>query len=95
MNVDSKYEQNVSCTVKGDKEKHANIYSKYSRKMVCQKKRKGYQKCHYEREKGNTKSEIKERRNKYKSQTKQCDDTVNRQKRNCKKVDAQRKIGQN
>ena len=27
----------------------------------------------------------KRRKNKYKSQTKQCDETVNRQKRNCKK----------
>ena len=25
-------------------------------------------------------------KNKYKSQTKQCDDTANRQKRNCKKI---------
>ena len=95
-NVDSKYEQNVSCMVKADEKTHANIYSKYSRKMVHQNKRKEYQKCYYERKKGNTKSEIKERRkNKYKSQTKQCDDTVNRQKRNCKKTDAQRKIGEN
>ena len=59
-----------------------------------QNKTKEYQKCYYERKKGNTMSEIKERRkNKYKSQTKQCDGTVNRQKRNCKKIDAQRKIG--
>ena len=27
------------------------------------------------------------------TQTNQCDDTVNRQKRNCKKIDAQRNIG--
>ena len=74
--------------------KHANIYSKYSRKMMHQKKRKEYQKCYYKREKGNTEREIKERRkNKYKSLTKQCDETVNRQKRNCKKNDTQRKIG--
>ena len=94
-NVDSKYEQNVSCTVKRDeKKKHANIYSKYSRKMVHQKRKKEYQKCYHEREKGNTKRVIKEtRKNKYKSQTKQCDDIVNRQKRNCKKIHAQRKIG--
>ena len=40
------------------------------------------------------KSEIKERRKKkYKSQTKKCDDTVNRQKGNCKKNYAKRKIG--
>ena len=39
-NVDSKYEQNVSCTVKTDGKKHANIYSKYSRKMVHQKKKR-------------------------------------------------------
>ena len=36
-NVESKYEQNVSCTVKRDEKKHANIYSKYSRKIVHQK----------------------------------------------------------
>ena len=57
------------------------------------KRKKEYQKCHHEREKGNTKSVIKEtRKNKYKSQTKQCNDIVNRQKRNCKKIHAQRKI---
>ena len=39
-NVDSKYEQNVSCTAKRDEKKHANIYSKYSRKMVHEKKKK-------------------------------------------------------
>ena len=39
-NVDSKYEQNVSCTLKRDEKKHANIYSKYSRKMVRQKKKR-------------------------------------------------------
>ena len=61
-NVDSKCEQNVLCTVKGDENTHANIYSKYSEKMVHQNKRKEYQKCYYERKKGNTKSEIKERR---------------------------------
>ena len=44
-NVDSKHEQNVSCTVKRG-EKNDNIYSKYSRKMMCQKKRKEYQKCY-------------------------------------------------
>ena len=60
--------------------------------MVHEKK--GVPKCYYERKKGNTKSEIKVRRkNEYKSQTNQCDDTVNRHKRNCKKIDAQRKIG--
>ena len=91
-NVDSKYEQNVQ--YKEMKKTHANIYSKYSRKMVHQNKRKEYQKYYYERKKGNTKSEIKERRkSKYKSQTKQGDDPINRQKRNCKKIDAKRKIG--
>ena len=39
-NIDSKYKQNVSCRVKGDEKEHANIYSKYSRKMVYQNKRK-------------------------------------------------------
>ena len=34
----------------------------------------------------------KTRKNKYKSQTKQCNDIVNRQKRNCKKIHVQRKI---
>ena len=39
------------------------------------------------------KNVIKEtRKNKYKSQTKQCNDIVNRQKSNCKKNHAQRKI---
>ena len=75
------------------KKKHANIYSKYSRKMVHQKRKKEYQKCYHEREKGNMKNVIKEtRKNKCKSQTKQCNDIVNRQKRNCKKIHAQRKI---
>ena len=41
-----KYEENVSCTVKGDEKEHTNIYSKYSRKMVHQNKRKEYQKCY-------------------------------------------------
>ena len=37
---DSKYEQNVSYTVKRDDKTHANIYSEYSRKMVHQKRKK-------------------------------------------------------
>ena len=37
----TKYEQNVSCTLKRDEKKHANIYFKYSRKMVHQKIKKG------------------------------------------------------
>ena len=61
--------------------------------MVCQKKKKEYQKCYHEREKGNTKSVMNEtRKNKYRSQTKECDDINNRQKRNCKKIHAQRKV---
>ena len=64
--------------------------------MVHQKKKKEYQICYHEREKGNTKSVIKEtRKNKYKSQTKQCDDIDNIQKRNCKKIHAQRKMEEN
>ena len=38
------------------KKKHANIYFKYSRKMVCQKKKKEYQKCYHEKEDGNMKN---------------------------------------
>ena len=64
--------------------------------MVHQNKTKEYQKCYYERKKGNTKSEIKEKRkNKYKSWTKQCDDTVNRQKQNCKKLMPKEKLEEN
>ena len=86
-NVDSKYEQDVSCTVKRDEKKNMlisiqNIQGKWNVK----RKKKEYQKCYHEREKGNMKNGIKEtRKNKYKSQTKQCNDIVNRQKRNCKK----------
>ena len=55
--------------------------------------KKEYQKCYHEREKGNMKNVIKEKRkNKYKSQTKYCNDIVNRQKRSCKNIHAQRKI---
>ena len=58
------------------------------------KEKKEYQKCYHEKEKSNTKSVIKEtRKNKYKSHTKQCDDIVIKQKRNCKKIHAQGKIG--
>ena len=61
--------------------------------MVHQKKKKEYQKCYHEREDGNMKNVFtKTRKNKYKSQTKQCNDIVNRQKRNCKKIHVQRKI---
>ena len=58
------------------------------------KEKKGVPKMLLRKGKGNTKSEIKERsKNQYKSQTKQCDDTVIRQKRNCKKIHSQRKCG--
>ena len=78
------------CSKKWWKKTHADISSKYSRKMVHQKKKKGVPKMLP----WNGKSVIKEtRKNKYKSQTKQCDDINNRQKRNCKKIHAQRKIG--
>ena len=78
---------------KNRRKRHANIYSKYSRKMVCQKKKRSTKNVAMKGKKGNTKNVIKEtRKNKYKSQTKQCNDIVNRQKRNCKKIHAQRKI---
>ena len=61
--------------------------------MIYQKKKKEYQKCYHEKEDGNMKKLFtKTRKNKYKSQTKQCNDIVNRQKRNCKKIHVQRKI---
>ena len=37
----------------------------------------------------------KTRKNKYKSQTKQCNDTVNRQKRICKKFMSKEKLKEN
>ena len=93
-NVDSKYEQNVSHTVKRDEKKNMPIFIPNIQGIWCiNRKERSTKNVTMKREKSNAKSQIKERRKHiYKSQTKQCDDPVNRQKRNCKNIDAQRKI---
>ena len=50
-NVDSKYEQNISCAVKGAKKIHANIYFQICKENGASKGKKEVTKCYYEREK--------------------------------------------